>query len=177
MPFPPIKKTMEGLLEDIIFRLTLVERRLAKTGTSTPAPVDTAWADWAAKSGAVSWQSAYVNVWNRGVGEGSSLDASSVTNGILILKNGTYQVSAHQRGGSSADYIALALNGDRTLLENRMAGVFTHDHSPGGNGFANSFYLGQLQAGEKITAGGPAAGGNVFGATATSGALYVRRVR
>jgi hypothetical protein len=29
MPFPPIKKTMEGLLENFSWRLTLVERRLA----------------------------------------------------------------------------------------------------------------------------------------------------
>src|SRR5688572_9140774 len=30
MGFPPIKKTMAGLLEDLLVRMTLVERRLSK---------------------------------------------------------------------------------------------------------------------------------------------------
>jgi hypothetical protein len=37
MGFPPIKKTMEGLLEDFGVRLQLVERRLAKAGTGGSA--------------------------------------------------------------------------------------------------------------------------------------------
>jgi hypothetical protein len=168
-----VARTLQEILADYGGRIQRLERRKIPR-PRTPA---TPWAAWAAKSGAVSWQSAYVSVWSRGVGGGGSLDATSVTNGILILADGIYEVHAHQRGGSASDFIGIGMNGDRVTLENRATGVWTHDHASGANNFTNSYYLGPLLAGEKITAGSPTTGGGiVYGAAATSGALYVRRV-
>jgi len=168
-------RTLEEILVDLRDRMDRLERRRPGGrggGSATPLRIT----GWAAKSGPAAWVSAYKNSWARFEGNTTLLDAGTDPNGILVLANGDYEIHAHQRGASATDYLGVAINGDRAALEFRAGGVWTHDHSPGGNGFSNSYYMGPLAVGDLITAGGPVAGGNLFGSATTAGALYVRRI-
>jgi hypothetical protein len=169
------QRTLEEILVNLRQRVASLERR-GVTGRHGGAVSPIRVMTWAAKSGPSAWISQYKNSWARFEGNGGSLDAGTDPNGILVLANGTYEIHAHQRGASASDYIGIGIGGSRDALELRAGGVWTHDHSPGGNGFANSYYMGPLVVGELITAGGPVAGGNIFGGSTTAGALYVRRI-
>lgn len=242
MPFPPSKKTMEGLLDDIITRLTLVERRLLRgstpearggagttgernemfpppttdaeraslanrqvrwlntttgrtetyyamsgtAGLTAPGLVGASFAagwfpvpaeDWGGKVGPSAWLSAYKANWTAGTDRAGVIDAHSDSTRILIGMTGIYDVQAVQRGASTADYIAIAMNGDRTIFENRVGGLYTHDHAAGTNNHTQSMYLGPINAGESVTAGSPTTGGGlVYGTGGILGRLVVRRV-
>lgn len=145
-------------------------------GVATPTPAQP-WKDWGFKSGPVSWAAAQKVNWSRGLDSGGSIDAESDVNEILILADGIYDVRAVQRGTTSSDYITLGLNGDRLTLENRLGGVFTHDHAAGANNYSTATYFGQLLAGESITAGANAAGGGmVYASSSITGSIIINRV-
>lgn len=133
--------------------------------------------EWAAKAGPQSYYSPYVNIWAKGIDSGGSLDAHTNPASIAIGETGVYEVTGMQRGASSSDYIGIALNGDRTALQTRATGVWTHDHASGANSFSQSQYTGRLNAGELITMGAPIGGTGIMqGADTHLGALYVRRI-
>lgn len=176
-------KALEDAIETLKKRMGLVER--ASTDNATDIAALTARADnskeWAAKGGPSSITAAYKTVWAKGLDSGGSLDAHTATDGIIIGETGIYECIAYQRGGPSAtagsDYIGLALNGDRATFESRTTGIWTHDHSPGNNMFAVSTYIGQLNAGEKVTAGAPSTSNLLlYGAETHRGTLTVRRI-
>lgn len=138
--------------------------------------------DWGGKSGPDLYVSPYVARWARGVDSGGSVDAHSSTNAIIIGETGIYDIHCYFRGTSPSDYAALALNGNRTAFEDRstaapLKGVWTHDHAAGANNNSASHYLGQMLAGDIVTAGAYTSGtGIVHAAAASTGALTVRRV-
>lgn len=133
--------------------------------------------EWAVKGGPSSYYSPYVNIWAKGIDSGGSIDAHTNPASIVIGETGIYEVIAFQRGTTSSDYIGIGLNGDRTALESRAEGVWTHDHASGANSFSTSRYLGQLNAGELITSGAYASGTGVLQGSATHiGTLQVRRI-
>jgi len=169
-------RTLEEILLDLRERMDRLERRRpgggSRGGSASPLGV----MQWGAKAGPSAWVSAYKNSWFRGEDSGGSLDAKTNPNGIVVKATGIYEVHAHQRGGSATDYLGIALDGDRTTLEFRAGGVWTHDHSSGGNGFGNSCYMAPFSLGEVMTAGGPVAGANLFVGATTAGSLYVRRI-
>lgn len=165
-------KALEDAIETLKKRMGLVEsaQKADASGISTLG-------EWAAKSGPQSYVSPYKSAWAKGIDSGGSLDAHSAANHIIIGQTGVYEIKAFMRGGTTADYIAIALNGDRTTLENRTAGVWTHDHSGGTNVFSSSYYMGQLTAGELITAGPYTSGTGIQqGPTGTIGMLTIRRI-
>lgn len=111
---------------------------------------------YASKMGQTSYVSTHKFRYNRGIGEGDSLDWSSSTDGITVLKSGLYVVRAVARANGTGDaYIALAVNGDRSILENRTEGSWNHSHATTNNAFTESNYIGRLYQGEFITAGPP----------------------
>jgi hypothetical protein len=138
--------------------------------------------DWGGKSGPDAYVSPYISRWARGVDSGGSVDAHSNANAILIGETGIYDIHCYFRGTTASDYAALALNGDRTAFENRstvgpLKGVWTHDHAAGANNNSASHYLGQMLAGDIVTAGAYTSGTGISQAAAAStGALTVRRV-
>ncbi len=152
-------------------RVSSLERTAEAALPSHPA------SEWAAKSGPTAYQRAFVTSWDRGIDSGGTLSATTDDDGILIGTTGIYEVTAQQRGTSTADYIGIALDGDRTALETRVTGVWTHDHASGANTFSTSHYMGLLNEGELITAGAYTGGTGIQqGAQPTLGALYVRRL-
>ena len=139
--------------------------------------------DWGGKSGPQAW-AVYKANWARGHDSGGAINSTVNADGILIGLTGIYECRLHLRGGAAgnADYAGLALNGDRTAFENRsntpMTGIWTHDHPTGNNGFSNSYYLGQLLAGDLVT-GGPyngASSGMTLSAAPSGGMMTIRRV-
>jgi hypothetical protein len=138
--------------------------------------------EWAAKGGPKNITGAYRTTWEKGLDSGGTIDAHSDAGGILIGEAGIYEITAQQRGGPNAnpanDYIGIALDGDRSALENRAGGVWTHDHCPGSNLFTTSRYIGALNAGERITAGHFQTSPNYlsYGPESIRGTLTVRRI-
>lgn len=138
--------------------------------------------DWGGKSGPDAYVAPYISRWARGVDSGGAVDAHTYPNSIVINETGIYDIHAYFRGTSPSDYAALALNGDRTAFENRstaapLKGIWTHDHAAAANNNSSSHYLGQMLAGDIVTAGAYTGGtGITFSAAASTGALTVRRV-
>lgn len=143
--------------------------------------------EWAGKSGPATYVSAYKVAWSRGInGAGTTLDAVSDANGIKIGMSGIYECHSYLRGGAggNAYYTAMGLNGDRVAFEERsnttpgaMVGLWTHDHPAAANNFSVSHYLGQLYAGDLITAGPYTSGTDIsLGSAASSGMLSIRRI-
>lgn len=132
--------------------------------------------DWAAKSGPTSWSSAYKNIWNKGAGSSKSMDHSTLNYGIKILVDGYYHISLHQRCSGTDGYVALSLNGDRTTLENRTDGVWTHSHGAYSGEFTDSYYIGKLFANEIISGGGASSSGLTFASSGYSGVLIIKRI-
>lgn len=133
--------------------------------------------EWAIKGGPTSYYAPYVNVWDKGLDSGRSLDAHTNPASIVIGEDGIYEVIAVQRGTTSSDYIGIALNGNRSALETRTTGVWSHDHASGANSFSTSRYLGHLNAGELITSGAYTGGTGILqGSASHIGTLQVRRI-
>jgi len=137
---------------------------------------------WAAKLGPTSFSSANRHIWQQGRGFGNSLDWMTYDYGIQVLVTGQYEARAVQRKATtdtSSPYIALSLSGDRSTLENRTTGIFTHDHATGVNGFTESVYVGLLNAGEIVSAGAPnsaVAPSLVFGVSSFVGSIIIKRL-
>lgn len=135
---------------------------------------------WACKYGPTSWNSAHKVNLAGGRGYGNSVDFTSNSTGLIINLTGQYEVRAVQRGtGSGNPYIALAINGDRSTLENRTSGVFTHDHTIDANQYSESTYIGLLNAGELITFGAvnsTEASFFTYGSQSIFGSLIIKRL-
>jgi hypothetical protein len=108
--------------------------------------------DWAYKEGPISFNSNYRNNWNMGEAYGSSLDATTHGFGILVNETGEYWFEGWQRTGNT-QFGGLALNGDRSALENQSFNVWSHDHSGSTNNWSKSICVGTFQAGWIITFG------------------------
>jgi hypothetical protein len=109
---------------------------------------------WAGCAAPSSWASAYINNWGQARGDGSFMTASST--GITINRSGRYHVIAGQRANSTTDtFIGIGENGNRTTLDSRTTGVWSHDHAGYPSKWTMSHYVGYLAAGEKLTAGAP----------------------
>lgn len=143
--------------------------------------------EWAGKSGPSSYIAAYKCGWARGIASaGSTLDATTSTSQVKIGIDGIYECHSYLRGGASgnAAYSGLGLDGDRAAFELRsnptsgpMLGLWTHDHPAATNNFTVSHYLGQLYAGDLITAGPYTSGTDIaLSSAASSGMLSVRRI-
>lgn len=143
--------------------------------------------DWAGKTGPTSASAAFKNVWTRGMHSSASvMDAVADTGGIRIALDGLYEIVAMQRGNSANNYMATAINGNREALENRNnatgtppnSGIWSHSHPGGVNTYGFSNYLGQLLAGDLITAGPQVVSGTdlVFGATSTPAYFTIKRL-
>lgn len=145
-----------GLLEGEPLFITDEDRLAVAVSTNawTYSSMKSDIGQYASKIGQTSYVSAYKFRYNRGIGEGDSLDWYSSTDGITVLKSGLYVVRATARANGTGDvFIGLAVNGDRSVLENRTEGSWNHDHSSVNNKFTESNYIGRLYQGEFITAG------------------------
>lgn len=135
---------------------------------------------WAGKYGPSSFIASYKNAFAVGRGYGDSMDFSTYNYGIEIKVTGQYEVRATQRGkGTGSPYVAVAVNGDRSALENRTSGIWTHDHTPDLEQFSEASYIGLLNAGEIITAGQSTsvADTNIsYGANSYNGTLIIKRL-
>ncbi len=148
----------------------------------TPGWYSVPGATWGGKSGPSTYVAPYRVQWTRGIDSGGTIDAHTHTTRVLIGMDGIYECHSYLRGASPTNYSGLGLDGDRAAFEARsndpdMVGIWTHDHPGGTNDFAESHYLGQLYAGDLITAGPQTSGTDItLSAAASSGALYVRRI-
>jgi hypothetical protein len=133
--------------------------------------------DYAAKSGPASYVSSYRVNWAKGYGQGSSLNWSSYADGIYVNATGHYEIWGVQRGAQT-NYSGIGISGDRTALENRTNGIWSHDHAgdDSGQGWSKSYFLGQLNAGELVTFGG-AANNMTLSTSGFAGFLSIKRVR
>lgn len=126
-------------------------------------------------SGCTSFNSDFRNNFARGGVWGSVAQPTAGNDGIEILQDGMYRITAAQR--STADgYSAIAESGNRNTLEDRTDGVWWHDHAGGSNDFAIGGYVGPLYAGEVITFGpssSTAAGEMTYSSNGYSGYLIV----
>lgn len=114
-------------------------------------------AEWAAKGGPNSYISAYKNTFALQAGNGTHLNWTTYNYGILVNTTGYYECRAGQRIQNGADaYIGIGINGDRTALENRTTGIWSHNHAGYNNLWTESYYIGLLNANEIITVGPPA---------------------
>lgn len=144
-----------GLLEGEPLFIT-DENRFALASSTSSYSASTLGGEWAAKIGQTSWVSDYKFRYNRGQGNGSSLDWVSSTDGIYVLKSGLYVCRATARASGAGDtFIGISINGDRSSLENRTEGAWEHSHSGYNAAYTESSYWGYLYAGELITAGAP----------------------
>jgi hypothetical protein len=133
--------------------------------------------DWAAKTSPSAWSSAYKNVWAKGAGSSKSLDHSSLNYGIRVLVDGYYEVRLHQRmTGGGDNFVGIAIDGNRTTLESRVDGVWTHSHGTYSAEFTDSYYIGKLFANEIITGGGPSSTNLVFPSLSYAGVLIIKRI-
>lgn len=133
---------------------------------------------WGAKEGPIGLASAYRNTWQMGQHQGVGIDATSYNDGIMINETGYYECLAYQRSDGTNVYIALGINGDRTAIEDRGTGIWGHDHAAVSGGWTKSYYIGLLNAGEKVTAGSSGGTGGLQYATAGyAGLLSVKRLR
>jgi hypothetical protein len=134
---------------------------------------------WGGKSGPSSWSSAYINIWNFGKHSGTGIDATTYTDGVMITESGVYEVRTGQRAsGTGNDYVGIGVAGNRATLEGRLEGMWSHDHSSNTSTWTQSYYIGPLYAGEKITSGSPGSGAAlVYGTDNAYGYLSVRRLK
>lgn len=134
---------------------------------------------WAYKEGPTSYVSPYLTNWASGGGEGDSFDATSDTQGILILKDGLYEIRGVQRSSGTDTYINLSLNGSRTALEDMADTMWNHDHSAAQGNYSESNFVGWLTAGSKITMGPTASGSSAlqYGSTAYIGTIKIKRLK
>jgi len=115
--------------------------------------------DLAVKEGPTSLSAGYTNVWNWGYHNGSSLDATTSSTGIIVNTTGTYYVMGYQRISNVNTWAALAIDGNRgTMDASQGAGAsynnyWGHDHSNGNANWTLSYYCGVLTAGQKVTHG------------------------
>jgi hypothetical protein len=130
----------------------------------------------AAKEGPTSLISAYKNRWAKGFGLGTSLDWSTYDYGIQVKDTGVYEVWATQRSTGADSFIGISINGDRTTLEDRTNGIWSHDHSNVPAGWTKSYYLGYLNASEIISAGSPSGANCVFASDGYAGFLSIKRI-
>jgi hypothetical protein len=138
------------------------------------------------KSGPVSHAADYRTSWARGWSSpGATIDTATHDTRVLIRMDGIYECHAFMRGGAGANYLTLALDGNRVVFEERsnppgggpMLGIWVHDHPGGQYNFSVSHYWGTLYAGDLITAGAQTGGTDlIYGAAASNGALVVKRI-
>lgn len=138
---------------------------------------------WGMKGGPVAHAGApggpYASTWQKGIDSGEYIDAHSNALGILINATGVYEIQARHRAASANGYATLAINGDRTALENRADGVFMHDHGVAMDDFSISEYIGVVPTGTLITHGPPSGQGATmrYGVGVYAGSLSVKRLR
>lgn len=141
--------------------------------------------EWALKSRPSSRPGApggpNANAWGYGRDSGGTMNATSRELGIEIAVDGIYDCVAKQRVNGSnpgSGYIALAVNGSRPTLENRLDGAWFHDHGSTNYTSSESRYFGPLYAGELITAGPPAGAESAmyYQATGYAGGMFIRRI-
>ncbi len=180
----PSPRTFDELLRYVQQEIALLGRRRSSVTRDDIDALNLRLArseEWAAKGGPKAITGAYRTTWEKGVDSGGTIDAHSDAGGILIGEPGYYEITMEQRGGSGSgtnDYVGIALNGDRSALENRADGMWTHDHCPGMNLFATSRYIGKLNSGERITAGHYQTSPNYlsYGPASHIGMLAIRRI-
>lgn len=141
---------------------------------SYPSPTLTA--NFAAKEGPSSWISAYKSNWTLGFGRGDYLDATQYGFAIYVRRTAIYECWTAQRSTGADNYVGLGIDGDRTAIENRSTGIWAHDHEGRNNSFTTSYYIGVLNAGELLTAGGVSSGSLLFGSGGTAGFLSAKLV-
>jgi hypothetical protein len=97
--------------------------------------------------------------------------------GIRIKNDGIYECFAGHRVGDG-NYIGIGIDGSRYALQDRMEGIWSHDHAGQTHNWAKSYYLGELYAGEIITAGPPVNYGRYDTSTrsGTNGFLSIKKV-
>jgi hypothetical protein len=132
--------------------------------------------DWAGKSGPASWSSAYKNLWQSGAGSGKSINHSLYNYGLLINQTGYYEVIAGQRSAGGDCFIGIGVDGNRTTLDTRSTGIWSHDHASSSAAWTHSYYIGLLNANEIITAGGAAATNLTFAGLGYAGFLTIKRI-
>jgi hypothetical protein len=135
---------------------------------------------WGAKSGPTAYNTAYKYTWSYGVHSGTGIDATTYSDGIMITETGIYEVATAQRSnGNGNGAICLAVDGSRYTIDGSGRGIWSHDHSTNNGSWAKSYFIGNLNAGEKITAGVPDttyAGWMTFGSNGYNGYLSVKRL-
>lgn len=140
-------------------------------------PNPTLRAQWAAKAGPLSLSSTFKNVWNKAIGAGTYLDWNASNTGITVNTSANYEVVLNQRMSVTADnYLGISLNGDRTTLENRAAGIWSHDHEGYANAWCSSYYLGALYAGDIISGGGVSSTNFMYAASSFAGFLTIKYI-
>lgn len=167
-----------GLLEGEPLFIT-DENRFAIASSTSSYSATTLGGQWAAKEGQTSWLSDYKFRYASGMGNGNSLDWVSSTDGIYVVKSGIYVCRATARGNGAGDtYIGLAVNGNRSALEDRSTGAWEHNHVGYNAAYTESTYWGYLQAGEFITAGTPnGLQGNIsYSSAGFAGCLRIMRI-
>lgn len=135
---------------------------------------------WAYKKGPTSYISAYKNDWESGGGEGDSLDPTSSSDGINILKDGLYEIRAVQRSNGTDGYINVSLNGSRDALEDAAESMWNHDHSSIDGNYSESNFIGWLTAGNRITAGPPSSSRSTslsYRSKGYTGTIKVKRLK
>jgi hypothetical protein len=132
--------------------------------------------DWAAKAGPSSWSSAYKNIWAQQVGSGKSINHTAYNYGLLINQTGYYEVHAGQRSAGGDCLIGIGVDGNRTTLDTRTTGIWSHDHSLSSQQWTHSYYLGLLNANEIITAGGAGSTNLSFSSAGFTGFLTIKRI-
>lgn len=136
--------------------------------------------DWAGKEGPTSFDISHRVFWGRGYGEGSSLDATSNSRGIIVNESGIYYAAYRHRANSGTDaYGAISRNGDRGAFENRTSMIWNHSHTQGANTYYISEFVGQVNAGEMISAGPTSADSTyvVYNSESYAGTLMVWRLK
>jgi len=122
----------------------------------------------------------YATTWFKGLtgGAGGVFSTSASNIGITILVDGIYEAESKHRAAAAGGYSTLAINGDRTALENRVDGIFNHDHGAAADNYSTSQYTGKLLAGEVITMGPPAGQGGTmrFASSTFTGTLKIKRL-
>ena len=140
-------------------------------------PNPTLRAQWGGKSGPTSLLSTFRNVWANQAGSGTYLDWTTYNYGILVNTTANYEVWLSQRMSASADnYLGISLNGDRTTIENRTTGLWSHDHEGYANAWCNSYYIGRLNSGEIISGGGTSSTNFTYASAGYAGFLTVKYI-
>jgi hypothetical protein len=135
---------------------------------------------WGVKSAPSYFASAYLNRWNYGRHGGRGIDALTYDYGIYIQEDGYYEVRGAQRCGSTTNpYFGVTVGGNRTTLEGRTAGIWSHSHSNTLYTWTESYYIGPLYAGEIVTGGAPDSGtaASLMFGSGWAGYLSVERLR